>query len=92
MSAVNIDEEQDRWMHGSKAFKCTCNLDSLLPITLDGKKRTKYYHEFKRKLAFLGQLCAYGEAGVVKLHNKMDPKMKNRGVTCMMVGYAWKHT
>jgi len=40
---------------------------------------------------FAKHLRTWGEAGVVKVHEKMNPKLSNKGLTCAFVGYADNH-
>ncbi len=40
---------------------------------------------------FVKYLKQWGEAGVVKLNNSMTPKIYDRGMTCMLVGYSNIH-
>ena len=41
--------------------------------------------------AFAKHLRTWGEAGTVKIKTKTTPKLADRGVQCMMVGYALDH-
>jgi hypothetical protein len=41
--------------------------------------------------AYLQHLCTWGESGTVTIKSTMTPKVKDRGVQCMFVGYAVKH-
>lgn len=77
--------------HDQHKFAKTCiqtatKLDSLQVIALNRVKQTRHYHCFGKQPTFAYHLRIWGEARVVALANKMDPKLKDRGHTCMFVG------
>ena len=74
-----------------EAFKTATLLDGLQVIELEGVSATRYVHWNEKNPDFANHLRVWGEAGTVKLKDKMTPKLKDRGVTCMMVGYALDH-
>ena len=46
---------------------------------------------FKQKPKFVKYLRTIGEAGTVKITNDNTPKLQDRGVNCIFVGYAINH-
>jgi hypothetical protein len=76
----------------SKAFKTATVLDGLHIIKLDGKKDTRYKHWCGSNPKFAKHLRTWGEAGTVSLKSKSTPKIADRGIQCMMVGYSTNHT
>ena len=46
---------------------------------------------FKKKPKFVKYLHTIGEAGTVKITNDTTPKLQDRGVHCIFVGYALNH-
>jgi hypothetical protein len=76
----------------TKAFKTATLLDGLHVIELDGKLDTRYKHWCGKNPKFIGHLRTWGEAGTVSLKSKATPKIADRGIQCMMVGYSTDHT
>eukprot|EP00957_Ditylum_brightwellii_P026291 1988625-Ditylum_brightwellii.AAC.1 len=74
-----------------KAFETTTLLDGAVVVEIDGVKKTRYKHFCSKKPNFLSCLRQWGEAGMVKVHKKTTPKVDDRGITCMMVGYTLDH-
>ena len=74
-----------------EAYKCTMLLDGLVLKTLDGVIRTKIEHWGRNLPQWTKALRTWGKAGVVKLKSKTTPKMANRGIMCMFVGYCKSH-
>ena len=62
-------------------------LDGLVQITINGKTMTRFEHWFGKVPRFAKKLKIWGEAGVVKTKVVATPKVGDRGVTCMFVGY-----
>ena len=52
---------------------------------------TRYEHWTGENPAFAKFLRVWGEAGTVKVRTKRTPKIADRGVTCMFVGYLENH-
>jgi len=75
----------------TEAFKTATLLDGLLPIEIDGKAATKYEHWCGKNPEFANHLRTWGEAGTVKTKTDTTPKLADRGVQCMFVGYALDH-
>ena len=68
-------------------------LDGLSVIEFQGKKAPRMVHYYKNNSSldvhkFAANLRLWGEAGVVKTHQRTDAKTLDQGVVCMMVGYA----
>jgi hypothetical protein len=74
-----------------EAFKTVTLLDGLQVIELYGAEAPRYVHWNNKNPDFAQHLRTWGEAGTVKLKTKMTPKLRDRGATCMMVGYALDH-
>jgi hypothetical protein len=75
----------------SKAFETATRLDGLIPVEIDGKTATKYEHWCGKNPEFAKHLRTWGEAGTVKVKTGTTPKLDDRGVQCMFVGYALNH-
>eukprot|EP00957_Ditylum_brightwellii_P002720 209034-Ditylum_brightwellii.AAC.1 len=74
-----------------EAFETATLLDGAVVVEVDGVKHTRYKHFCDKLPKFFKFLQQWGEAGTVKVRVKTTPKLNDRGVTCMMVGYAVKH-
>ena len=74
-----------------EAIKTATKLDGLVIATINGKSQTRYEHFGYKIPKFASYLKAWGEAGVVKTKSKTEAKLKNKGTTCIMVGYANEH-
>ena len=81
----------DRYKLFKEAFKTATLLDGLVVITIDGKEATRYEHWCGKNPDFTAHLRVWGEAGTVTIKSNMNTKVKDRGVHCMMVGYALNH-
>jgi len=81
----------DRYKLFKEAFKTATLLDGLVAITIDGKEATRYEHWCGKNPDFTAHLRVWGEAGTVTIKSNMNTKVKDRGVHCMMVGYALNH-
>jgi len=74
-----------------EAIITATKLDGLVTVN-DGKECKTRYELFGLAVpSFVKYLRTWGEAGVVKVHTKTSPKLKNKGVTCIFVGYADNH-
>lgn len=62
-------------------------LDGLVQITLNGVTKSRFEHWLGKLPRFTKKLRKWGEAGVVKTKILKTPKIGDRGVTCMFVGY-----
>ena len=74
-----------------EAFKTATQLDMLVAIEIDGMVKTRAEHWCGKLPPFAKHLRTWGEAGTVKLKTNTTTKVENRGVTCMMIGYAEDH-
>eukprot|EP00957_Ditylum_brightwellii_P021900 1651557-Ditylum_brightwellii.AAC.1 len=74
-----------------KAFETATLLDGAVVVEVDGVKRTWYKYYCGKLPKFFKFLRQWGEAGIVKVRVKTTAKLNDRGVTCMMAGYAVKH-
>jgi hypothetical protein len=59
--------------------------------TVDGRITTRYKHFCGKNPKFAQHLRTWGEAGTVKTKTKTTPKIADRGVQCMFIGYAKDH-
>ena len=73
-------------------YETAALLDGLMIVEVDGKLASRFEHFAGKNPKCANHLRTWGEAGTVKLHDKMAPKLGDRGVTCMMVGYPKDHT
>ena len=92
MAAANIPVEL-RLKVFSKACETAAKVDGLTVVEVDGVKATRFEHWNGKLPAWHKFLRTWGEAGVVTLKNTKPkhPKAMDRGMTCMMVGYADGH-
>ena len=90
MIAANISYEM-RFVLFHKAYACATQLDSLVLKTLDGVTKPRVEYWCGNLLQLSKVLHTWGEAGVFKVKTKTIPKLANRGVTCMFMGYANAH-
>mmetsp|Transcript_18815 Transcript_18815/g.23344 ORF Transcript_18815/g.23344 Transcript_18815/m.23344 type:complete len:1201 (+) Transcript_18815:436-4038(+) len=90
MHRANVPEEY-RYKVFPYAFETVTKLDGLTVIELDGKVATRYEHWYGRNPAFKDHLRTWGEAGTVTMKVTGTPKIADRGITCMMIGYADNH-
>jgi Reverse transcriptase (RNA-dependent DNA polymerase)/Zinc knuckle len=87
---ANIPEDR-RVYFWNKCFETATKVDGLAAVTIDGITKTRYEHWFGSNPAFANHLRTWGEAGVVTLTSNMQPKLRDRGLNCMFVGYATDH-
>ena len=62
-------------------------LDGLVQVTLNGINKTRFEHWLGKLPRFTKKFRKWGEAGVAKTKILKTPKIGDRGVTCMFVGY-----
>jgi len=74
-----------------EAFKTATDLDGQVKATVNGKRATQYQHMFGSNPWWTKHLRLFGEAGTVKTATGTSAKLADRGVQCMMVGYAENH-
>jgi hypothetical protein len=90
MHAANVPEEK-RYLLFREAFDTATKVDGLTVVTRKGKEKTRYEHWGNSIPKFALKLKIWGEAGIVTLKTVGTPKVADRGVTCMMAGYATDH-
>ena len=81
-----------RHIVGQKAFETATKLDGLIPTTINGTTKTRAEHFGNEIPSFVNHMRKWGEAGIVKIRTKTTPKMDDRGITCMFVGYPDNHS
>jgi hypothetical protein len=74
-----------------EAFKTATYLDSLVVTTIGEKKATRHEHFYGKNPKRMKFLRTWGEAGTVKFKTKTTPKLADRGVHCMFIGYTDDH-
>jgi hypothetical protein len=90
MARANIPEDI-RYKVWTAAFKTATLLDGLLPIEVNGVTESRYVHWCGKNPGFAKHLRTWGEAGTVKTKTDTTPKVKDRGIPCMFIGYALDH-
>jgi hypothetical protein len=76
----------------TKAFKTATLLDELTVIKIGNKEATRYEHWCGKNPDFSEYLRTWGEVGTVKIKANSTPKIGDRGIQCMLVGYSFDHT
>lgn len=74
-----------------KALATATKLDALVVVTINGQTKSRFEHFYGIMPSYAKNLRTWGEAGVVKLKTSTTPKMLNKGVTAMFVGYPDNH-
>ncbi len=74
-----------------KEFETATKLDGLVPIDIDGIVKARVEHWSGKLPQFAKHLRKWGEVGIVKTKQTGTPKMSDRGLKCMFVGYAGQH-
>ena len=90
MHQANLPMEMRFWLFG-EIFTTITLLDGLTIIEVDGLKQSRYEYIFKKKPKFVKYLRTIGEAGTVKITCDTTPKLQDRGIHCIFVGYALNH-
>ena len=90
MIAANIGYAM-RFLPYCEAYACATMLDGLVLKELDGVTCPRVEHWCGHLPAWAKAVRTWGEAGVVTLKSKTSPKLANKGLTCMFVGYATGH-
>ena len=90
MAAAAVPEAVRRRIW-NEAFKTATLLDGLIPVEVNGKTASRFVHWMGSNPKFAKHLRVWGEAGTVKVRTKVWPKLKDRGIPCMFVGYALGH-
>ena len=73
------------------AFKTATLLDALAAVEIDDIVKPRVEHWCGKLPAYAKHLRTWGEAGTVKTRSLSTTKIEDRGVTCMMIGYALDH-
>ena len=90
MSAANIPTKI-RYKVWVKAFQHATDLDGLVVMVLDGKTATRYEQWCGKLPKWTQHLRTWGESGTVKIKTDTTPKIADRGIQCMFVGYSVDH-
>jgi hypothetical protein len=80
-----------RYLLFREAFKTAEYFDSLVVTTVGTKKATRHEHFYGTNPKWMKFLRTWGEAGTVKVKTKMMPKLADRRVHFMFIGYADDH-
>ena len=80
-----------RYKFYGEAFKTATMLDGLMVVKVGEVWATRYKHCTGSNPRFAKHLRLWGEAGTVTVKSKATPKVDDRGVACMFVGYAPEH-
>jgi hypothetical protein len=80
-----------RYLLFREAFKTTTFSDSLAVTILGTKKATRHAHFDGKNPKWMKCLRTWGGAGTVKVKTNTTPKLADRGVHCMFIGYADDH-
>jgi hypothetical protein len=76
-----------------EAFQTATLLDGLVPVEINGKISSRYDHwSGGKEQKFARHLRTWGEVGTVKTKSLATPKLADRGLQCMFVGYALDHS
>jgi hypothetical protein len=91
MAAANIPVAE-RYLAFREAFTYVTHTDGLVIATINGTIQTRYEHFGVPLPNFASFLREWGEAGTVTTKTKTTPKLHDRGVICMFVGYSPTHS
>ena len=90
MYKANIPEDKRHKLCKEAIMTATLN-DGLMVKTIDGRTATRFEHFGDEIPRFARNLRIWGEAGVVSLRDLKTPKIGDKGLVCMFVGYALQH-
>jgi hypothetical protein len=90
MVKANIPEKY-RYHLSREAFCTATDLDGLVVIEVNGNKETRFFHMYGKNPERVSHLRTFGESGTVKIKTDTTPKLHDREVQCMFVGYAENH-
>jgi hypothetical protein len=76
----------------TKAFKTATLLDYLTVLKIGNQEATRYEHWCGNNPEFSEYLRTWGEVGTVKIKTNATPRIGDRGIQCMFVGYSLDHT
>jgi hypothetical protein len=91
MARVNVPLNI-RYKVFTKAFKTATLVDGLTVIKIGNQEATRYEHWCDKNPDFTEHLRTWGEVGTVKVKTSATPKIGDRGIQCMFVGYSLDHT
>ena len=91
MIEANVPKDL-RHVVAQKAFETATKLDGLVPTSIKGVVKSRVEHATGKIPLYVDHLRKWGEAGIVKTKTKQTAKMADRGIKCMMVGYANDHS
>ena len=66
-------------------------MDGLVTTELQGKVATRYEHWCGQLPKWVKHLRTWGESGTVKIKTNTTPKIADRGIQCIFVGYSKDH-
>ena len=90
MTAANVPMKI-RYKVWIKAFEHATNLDGLAVIEVNGKTANRYEHWCGKLPKWVDHPHTWGESGTVKVKTSTTPKIADRGIPCMFVGYSKDH-
>jgi hypothetical protein len=90
MSAAHIPMKV-RYKVWVKAFQHATDLDGLVVTTIKNTATTRYEHWCGKLPKWTKHLKTWGEAGTVKTKTDTTPKLADRGIKCMFVGFSKDH-
>jgi hypothetical protein len=90
MSAANIPMKimYKVWI---KAFQHATDLDGLVVTEINGNTATRYEHWNGKIPKWVKHMRTWGESCTVKVKTDTTPKIADRGLKCMFVGYSKDH-
>jgi hypothetical protein len=74
-----------------EAFSTATDLDDLAMFEIKEKRATRYEDMIRKNPEWAGHLKKFGETGTFKTKTDTVPKLHDKGVPCMFVGYAENH-
>ena len=90
MNAANLPEKM-RYKLFMDAIKTATLLDGMVVIELNEEAKTRFEHYLGKLPNFTKYLRTWGEAGTVKIKTDTSPKLNDKGVQCVFVGYDLNH-
>jgi hypothetical protein len=92
MARANVPMSIQYKVFTQEAFKTATFLDGLTVIKIGNNEATRYEHWCGKNPEFSEYLRTWGEVGTVKIKTNATPRIGDRGVQCMCVGYSLDHT
>uniref|UniRef100_A0A7S2KWV0 Integrase catalytic domain-containing protein n=1 Tax=Leptocylindrus danicus TaxID=163516 RepID=A0A7S2KWV0_9STRA len=90
MNAANLLEKM-RYKLFMDAIKTATLLNGMMVVELEGEVKTRFEHYLGKLPNSTKYLRTWGEAGTVKIKTDTSPKLNDKGVQCMFVGYDLNH-